>query len=225
MTKIITAALLLCSIIPQMAACQNSGDAISNINLQLQQGKTTITKILSSDSLMNLHSLTAFREVIKANAKAEKIKIVTEKEPGTRITVNGMVVNKKGEPQKNVLIYFYHTSDKGWYSDTGVHILMNSGDFNHARLFGYLKTNEQGEFTFETIRPSGYPKSDFAGHIHLQFWNKDMRTLHGPGELQFDEDPRMTPARRARSQADGYLISKNSGTAESMVYVYKIIVE
>jgi protocatechuate 3,4-dioxygenase beta subunit len=214
MTKnIITAAILFCSIIPQMAACQNSSDVISNIDQQLKEGKTTITKILSSDSLMYLHSLTPFREVIKANAKAEKI------------TVNGLVVNKNGEPQKNVLMYFYHTSDKGWYSDTGVHILMNSGDHNHARLFGYLKTNDKGEFSFETIRPNGYPKSDFAGHIHLQFWDQDMKPLHGPGEFQFDEDPRMTPTRRAASLADGYLISKNTGTAEKMVYAYRIIVE
>lgn len=225
MTKNIITAFLLCSTIPQMAACQNSGDAISNINLQLQQGKTTISNILSSDSLMNLHSLTPFREVIKANAKAEKIKIVTNKEPGTRITVNGLVVNKKGEPQKNVLIYFYHTSDKGWYSDTGVHILMNSGDMNHARLFGYLKTNDKGEFSFETIKPSGYPKSDLAAHIHIQFWNENQRTLVGNGELQFDDDPRMTPARRARSLAEGYLISKNTGTAENALYVYRVIVE
>jgi protocatechuate 3,4-dioxygenase beta subunit len=224
MIKIITAAFLLCSILPQMASCQNSIDAISNIDQQLKEGKTTITKILSSDSLMYLHSLTPFREVIKANAKAEKIKIVTDKEPGTRITVTGLVVNKKGEPQKNVLMYFYHTDDRGWYSDTGVHVLTNSGDFKHARLFGYLKTNDKGEFSFETIRPNGYPGSDFAGHIHLQFWNGNMKSLHGPGEFQFDEDPRMTPERKARSLADGFLVTKNTGTAENMVYVFKVVV-
>jgi protocatechuate 3,4-dioxygenase beta subunit len=226
MTKnFITAAILLCSISPQMANCQNTGDIINNINLQLKQGKTTISKVLSSDSLMYLHSLTPFREIIKANARPEKIKIVADKEPGMKITVTGSVVNKSGEPQKNVLIYFYQTSNKGWYSDTGVHILMNSGDINHARLFGYLKTNEQGEFSFETIRPNGYPKSDFAGHIHIHFWSEDMRTLHGAGELQFDDDPRMTPERRRRSLSDGYLISKNTGTEQKPVYEFKIIVD
>jgi protocatechuate 3,4-dioxygenase beta subunit len=174
---------------------------------------------------MYLHSLTPFRDVIKANTKAEKIRVVTDKEPGTRITVTGLIVNKNGEPQKNVLMYFYHTDDRGWYADTGVHVLTNSGDFKHARLFGYLKTNDKGEFSFETIRPNGYPGSDFAGHIHLQFWNENMKTLHGPGEFQFDEDPRMTPNRRAASLADGYLISKNTGTAEKMVYVYRVVVE
>jgi len=225
MTKIITAAFLLCSIIPQLASCQSSGDVITNINQQLKEGKTTITKVLSSDSLMHLHSLTPFREMIKANAKAERIKIVTDKEPGLRTIITGVVVNKNGEPQKNVLMYFYQTDDRGWYADTGVHVLTNSGDFKHARLFGYLKTDAKGEFSFETIRPSGYPGSDFAGHIHLQFWNENRRTLHGPGEFQFEEDPRMTAARKIESLANGFLISKNKGTAEKMVYVYKVIVE
>lgn len=224
-TNIITAAMLFCCLAPQLASCQDSPDIIKNIDQQLKEGKTTISKILSTDSLMYLHSLTSFREIIKANAKAENIKIVTNKEPGTRITVKGFMVNKKDERQKNVLIYFYHTDDRGWYSDTGVHVLTNSGDFNHARLFGYLKTNDKGGFSFETIRPNGYPGSDFAGHIHLQFWDASMRTLHGPGEFQFDEDPRMTPVRKARSQAGGYLVSKNTGTAENLVYEYKVIVE
>jgi protocatechuate 3,4-dioxygenase beta subunit len=222
--NIATFIILLFSISPKIATCQNTGSIINSINQQLKQGKTTITKILTTDSLMYLHSLTPFREVIKANAKAEKIKIVNDKEPGLNITVNGLVVNKNGDLQKNVLIYFYQTSDRGWYSDTGVHILMNSGDINHARLFGYLKTNEQGNFSFETIRPNGYPKSDLAAHIHIHFWNEDLKTLHSPGELQFDEDPRMTPARRARSIADGYLISKNTGTPVKPVYAYTIIV-
>ena len=216
--------ILLYSVSPKIATCQSTLNKINNINLQLQQGKTSITKVLSSDSLMYLHSLTPFREAIKANAKAGKISIVTGTEPGTRITVTGLIVNKNGEPQKNVLVYFYHTSDKGWYADTGVHVLLNSGDMNHARLFGYLKTNEEGEFAFETIKPNGYPKSDLAAHIHIHFWNEDQKTLHGPAELQFDDDPRMTPARRARSMAKGFLISKNTGSAKKPVYAYTIIV-
>lgn len=226
MKKNITAVvILLCSTSPQMAAGQNSSNIINSINLQLKEGKTSITKILSSDSLMYLHSLTPFREVIKANATAGKISIVTGKEPGTRITVKGLVVNKKGEPQKNLLIYAYQTSDKGWYADTGAHILINSGDIKHARLFGYLKTGEQGEFSFETIKPKGYPNSDLAAHIHIHFWAEDLRTLHGPGELMFDDDPRMTPERRRRSMSDGYLISKNTGTEKKPVYEFKIIVD
>ncbi len=216
---------LFAGLLPVPGICQDIESVIKNIDLQLKSGKTSITKILSNDSLMYLHSLTPFREVIKANAKAEKIAIVTGKEPGTRVTIKGSAVNKNGVPQKNLSVYFYQTSDKGWYSDTGAHILMNSGDINHARLFGYLKTGPQGEFSFETVKPKGYPRSDLAAHIHIHFWTEDGRPVHGPGELQFEDDPRMTADRRKRSLGEGFLISKNSGTAQRPVYEYKIIVE
>lgn len=52
-----------------------------------------------------------------------------------------------------------------------------------------------------------------------------MKTLHGPGEFQFDEDPRMTPERKVESLANGYLVSKNTGTTEKAVYMYRVIVE
>lgn len=226
MKKNIPAAVILfCSLVPLTGSCQNRAAIINRIDLQLKTAQTSITKVLSSDSFMYLHSLTPFREVIKANAKAGNISMVTPNEAGTRITVKGVVTDKNGTPGKGLLIYVYQTSDKGWYSDTGAHILINSGDFNHARLFAYLKTNDKGEFSFETIRPRGYPRSDFAAHIHIHFWSAGMQPVRATGELQFDDDPRMTPERRKQSLSDGYLISKNSGTEQKPVYEYRIITE
>ena len=224
MLKTIPVLILLFNVIAITANCQDATAVINNIDTELKEGKTTITKILTDESLMQLHSLTLFREVIKANAKAEKISIVTAGEPGTKVLIKGIVVDKTGAAVKNIKIYVYQTSDKGWYSDTGAHILMNMGDINHARLFGYLKTDDKGGFSFETIKPKGYPRSELAAHIHIHFWSPDSRTLHGPGELQFDDDPRMTPERRKQSIADGYLISKNTGTAQRPVYEYRIVV-
>lgn len=122
----------------------------------------------------------------------------------------------------DALVYFYHTSDKGWYSDTAPHILMNEGDMGHARLFGYLKTDSKGQFEFETIRPKGYPNSDLPAHIHLMVWKDDQVVAGLPNELQFDDDPRLTPDRRSRSLREGNLIKKNSGTADKPVYLYDI---
>lgn len=223
--KTLTPVILSCCMASCIAVSQDTRTVINDIDKQLKRGLTTISKVLSSDSLMYLHSLTPFREVIRANAKAGKLSLVTDNEPGIRITVKGLIVDKKGMPQKDITVYVYHTSDKGWYSDTGVHILMNSGDVNHARLFGYLKTDEVGKFEFTSIKAKGYPKSDLAAHIHIHFWSANASFLHGPGELQFDDDPRMTPERRQRSLADGYLIVKNSGTEKKPVYEYRIVVE
>lgn len=209
------------------SACigQSYSDMINRLDRQLKRGETTISKVLANDSLMYLHSLSSFREVIRDNAKAEKITIASSHEAGTRITVKGHVVNKKGAAQKNILLYFYQTSDYGWYADTAAHILEKEGDMKHARLFGYLKTGDKGEFSFETIRPNGYPKSSITGHIHIQCMVSDSKSLSGPTELHFADDRRMSKLRQKEILEEGNLIAKNIGTAQKPVYEYKIVVE
>jgi protocatechuate 3,4-dioxygenase beta subunit len=101
-------------------------------------------------------------------------------------------------------------------------VLQNEGDMRHARLFGYLKTDSDGKFEFETIQPRGYPNSDLPAHIHITVW-KNASLLNGvSGELLFDDDPRLTPERRQRSLSEGFLIEKNKGTLQVPVYFYAI---
>ena len=100
----------------------------------------------------------------------------------------------------------------------------NEGDNGHARLFAYLKTNDQGEFEVSTILPKGYPDSDLPAHIHLQMWKDGINIPGVPGELLFDEDERLTPERKQRALRDGYLVEKNKGTTTNPVYNYSIIV-
>lgn len=204
---------------------QSYSDIINRLDHQLKHGETTITKVLANDSLMYLHSLPSFREVIRDNAKAEKVTIVSSHEAGTRITVKGEIVDKKGAPQKNSLLYFYQTSDFGWYADTAVHILEKDGDMKHARLFGYLRTDNKGEFSFETIKPNGYPKSSITGHIHIQGWNADDKALSIPTELHFEDDRRMSKLRKKEILEEGNLIAKNTGTQQKPVYVFKIVIK
>ncbi len=196
---------------------------ISRLDEELYNKRKKISDVLTDSTLMYLHSLTSFREIIKRNATAEAIAIVAEKEPGLRIIVNGTVINSSGKPLVSVLVYFYQTSDKGWYSDTAVHIKKYEGDHRHSRLFGYVKTDSLGKFRIKTIRPNGYPKSSFAGHIHIQMWQEDGTFLLGiPGELQFDDDIRMTDERRHQSLSEGFLIAKNEGIKEMPIYNYLI---
>lgn len=216
--------LLLLLFISAEGISQSYSDIINRLDRQLKHGETSISKVLANDSLMYLHSLKSFREVIRDNAKAEKITIASSYEPGTRITVKGHVVDKKGEAQKNILLYFYQTSDNGWYADTAAHIIEKEGDMKHARLFGYLKTGDKGEFSFETIRPNGYPKSSITGHIHIQCWSSDTKTLTAPAELHFEDDRRMNKLRKKQILEDGNLVANNSGTSQKPVYDYRIVV-
>lgn len=201
---------------------QDETKMIQQLDADLANGKTTISKVLSDKNYMALHPITEFREVIKKHAKAEKVKMITDDEPGTRITVKAVVKTKSGELLKNAVVYLYQTSDKGWYASDRPHVGGNEGDHRHARLFTYVKTNDKGEFEIYTILPKGYPDSDLPAHIHVQMW-KDGNNIPGvPGELLFDEDERLTPSRKQRALQEGFLIEKNTGTSDHPVYNYKI---
>ena len=203
---------------------QQNNSLLTKIETELAGGQTTISDVLSATKYMSLHPETPFREMIKKYAKPGKIKIITDSEPGRKITVKGMITTAAGKPLSDALVYVYQTSDKGWYAADIPHVTGNEGDMNHARLFGYLKTDSRGEFEYTTIQPKGYPNSDLPAHIHITVW-KDGLVIHGiPGELLFDDDERLTPERRKQAVSNGFLIEKNTGTSQNPVYYYKIIV-
>lgn len=208
-------------LITGIAAAQPAGELIRRIDERLSKVETTVTKVITDSSYMHLHSLTAFREVIKKHALPEKIKINPDNEPGTAITIKGIVTDRQGNAQTNKLVYVYQTSAMGWYSDTGVHIRQNEGDRRHARLFGYFKTDGFGKFEFKTIKPAGYPNSGLPAHIHIEV--TVTRTSSIITELQFDDDPRLTGTIRERSLKEHFLVEKNKGTPEAPVYSYTLI--
>lgn len=169
---------------------------------------------------MKLHSLPVFREIIKQNSKAEKINIAAPNEPGKRITVKAIINNYEGKPLANRTIYFYQTSSAGWYSDTAPHILKNEGDRLHARLFGYVKTDDKGFFEFETIQPHGYPNSNLPAHIHIEIPILNHAFIT---EFLFDDDERLIGEIRENSIRQNFLIAKNEGMAEKPVYNFRVV--
>ena len=220
--KIVSLALLNLSFIH----CRSQDAALlEGIDKKLKANEWTVSQVLCTDSLMRLHSQKKFREVIRANAVAGKFCMTSNSEPGTKVTIKGSVTTRRGDPIADGLVYVYQTSAKGCYSDTGAHILINSGDMNHARLFAYFRTDKHGNFIYETIKPMGYPGSDLPAHIHIHIWDRNGKTLRAPGELLFDDDDRLTEERRKISLREGFLIVSNSGTVGAPVYEYKIIVD
>lgn len=218
----------LMSICWSSLCCQTTDQrqTLKSLNEKLGKGELSLSDVLTERKWMPLHSMTAFREIIKQHAKAEKLRIAATDEPGLKTTVRCTALNTSGTPMANVLVYYYQTSDKGWYADTAAHVNMNEGDMRHARLFGYQKTDAAGQFEFETIRPRGYPRSDLPAHIHIHFWKENGEAIEGmPGELLFEEDDRLTPARKKEALRSGYLVSKNTGTEAHAVYEYRMVPE
>lgn len=173
---------------------------------ELLKQNTTTEKVLTDDQWMFLHATTAFRQLIKENTKTSKLTIITNREPGQKIKVNVSVKDNTGRPVTNAIVYVYHTDNRGYYAFDTTHVFGNEGDRRHARLFGYLKTDEYGNFFLQTIHPRGYPKSSLPSHIHCEIESvgHDMVIT----ELLFDEDPRLTNELRARSEQQGFMIAK-----------------
>lgn len=166
---------------------------------------TAISAVLCSPRFQSIHDRTSFRELVRDHAQEGRITMAADDEPGERMVVFGEVRESDGTPVKSALVYLYHTSAKGWYSDKAAHISGNAGDVKHARLFGYVRTNGEGRFEVRTIRPAGYPETDLPAHIHLHI-DAGERGKRG-GEIQFDDDPRLTQEWRARSQREGATIA------------------
>ncbi|HEX6179905.1 MAG TPA: hypothetical protein VFZ47_01595 [Chitinophagaceae bacterium] len=200
---------------------QDPSATIRQIDDQLSKGSVTIDAVLSNPAYMNLHKLTEFRAVIKKHAKNMSVTLVTAKEPGVQTTVKGKLLSANKTPVSNTLVYVYQTDHRGWYADDKPHVEQNEGDRGHARLFGYLKTNAQGEFELHTIRPASYPNSTLPQHIHFEAFSDNGKSLTIT-ELLFDDDPMLVGDLRERFLREGFVVSKNSGTKEKQLFNYTV---
>lgn len=78
-------------------------------------------------------------------------------EPGERMVVTGRALDR-GQPAAGVSIYAFHADAEGLYTRDG----RNSDE--NARLFATLRTDAEGRYRYETIRPGGY--DGLAAHVH-----------------------------------------------------------
>jgi len=178
---------------------------IAKADSALGSGKS-ITDILVDKEYLPAHEWPRFRKLIRESAGASRVSMVCPDEPGVPLIVTGTVFDQDGKALPGRVLYAYQTSAKGWYSDRAAHIAAHEGDRKHARLFGYLKTGDNGRFELSTIRPAGYPNSDLPAHIHLEVERGAAQPGAWVTELQFDDDPRLTPELRARSRKEGFII-------------------
>ena len=178
---------------------------LKEVETQLN-ASTSVSQILTDKKYLSIHSDSRFRELIEKFCSDKTLAITAPDEPGKKIRVICTVKNEAGKAVPGALVYLYQTDSKGWYAADAPHVQMNEGDMRHARLFGYVKTNDQGQFELHTVKPSGYPKSDLPAHIHVHV------TADGYGayvnEFLFDDDERLVGEIRTNSQRNKFIISK-----------------
>jgi protocatechuate 3,4-dioxygenase beta subunit len=119
-------------------------------------------------------------------------RIAPTSEPGTPLVVSGRLLNLQGAAAAGVIVFAYHTDKGGLYDrrENGPH---------SWRLRGWARTDADGRFTFETIRPGSYPNSNNPPHVHFTAFLPSGERYHA-GELQLS----MTPpaATRGAERAD-----------------------
>lgn len=188
------------------AAKENrSNDALDALEKAMTAGCCP-TRALTESDLMPLHAETRFRELIKKHARQSVISMVPADEPGQKLTVTGQLIRRAGVPVADALIYVYQTDHRGYYHpDKAFWGDGFGGDQNHARLFGYLKSDAEGRFEIRTIRPAGYPETDMPQHIHVEI--EAAGFARWQSEFLFDDDPRLTPEARAGARRAGFLIA------------------
>ena len=185
---------------------QDSHSLLNEVTTKLQNKSASVSAILSDKKYLTIHPLTDFRELIKTNSNTEVLKITTTDEPGKKIRVLGMVKDKSGNPVAGAFVYLYQTDYRGWYAADAPHVLSNEGDMRHARLFGYVNTDANGKFELNTVKPSGYPRSDLPAHLHVHVEKAGYKPHIT--EFLFDDDERLVGKIREQSVQNQFLIAK-----------------
>jgi protocatechuate 3,4-dioxygenase beta subunit len=114
--------------------------------------------------------------ISQVKEKNRKITIASEKEPGEKMIVTGIVYDEDGiTPVGGIAVYIYHTNAEGIYG---------KGD---DLLKGTMITNSDGRYEYSTIKPGSYPGSRNPAHVHYKITGKGYPEQWF--ELRFEGDP------------------------------------
>ena len=115
--------------------------------------------------------------------------LVGQKEPGARITVTGSVIDgRTRKPMAGISVRAFQADATGRYAPDG-------GDNRRPRLCATAKTDANGRYSFQTIKPGSYPDSRNPAHIHFEIWGSGVEKQHA--ELRFEGDPYLEPGQKA----------------------------
>jgi protocatechuate 3,4-dioxygenase beta subunit len=120
-------------------------------------------------------------------------------EPGEQLIISGTIYKKDGKtPAPNVILYVYHTDNKGLYSPAPKQTQAK----RHGHLRGWIKTDANGRYEFKTIRPASYPNSRNPQHIHPIIKEPGV-TLYWIDEFLFEDDPVLTESEKSNQEKRG----------------------
>ena len=146
--------------------------------------------------------------------------LYTPDEPGTKIIIKGHIINTEGKSVANASLHIFQTDSHGYYTPLdSIEKKMGEPD---ARLFCFLRTDENGNFEIHTIRPASYPMQydgrTIPQHIHN---NITARGYTGKNlQMVFEDDPAMNSYWRLWAANNNFPVLKlNNDVPEKMATV------
>jgi len=113
-------------------------------------------------------------------------RIAPEAEPGTPMTIQGTVRDRNGDPEPGIIVYASHTDDDGVYP--AIDSLAGSWAGRHGQLRAWARTDTEGRYRFETIRPGIYPSRNEPAHVHMHIIEPGRCTYYLTS-IHFTDDP------------------------------------
>ena len=126
-------------------------------------------------------------------APGSRARIAPVDAKGEPMTIEGTVRTRDGVAAAGIVVYAYQTDANGSYP---------RGNTRHGLLRGWVRTDAQGRYRFDTVRPGAYPMRSDPQHVHLHVVEPGRGTYY-IDDLVFDDDPRLTAAQRERQSGRG----------------------
>jgi len=106
-------------------------------------------------------------------------RIGPEGEQGEPMRLTGRTLDGAGRPVAGVIVHAYQTDRNGIYFKRGE---------NRIKLRGWAKSDAQGRYAFDTIRPGSYPNRSDVAHIHMHVLEVGRCTYY-IDNVVFSDDP------------------------------------
>lgn len=191
------------------ADASDTDGALAALLVALDADSTTYQRALLDPAFADgLRDEEAFRDAMHAAAVQHgihRLRLVPESEPGEWITVEGQVNGPDGAPVAGATVRLFATDAAGLYHPT------LPGE-ERPRIFGTLVSDEEGRFTFETVRPGPYPGTRNPRHVHVGVRSADgaMR-LAAPGYAVFSDDPLLFEPQNEEPREEALRIAMEEG--------------
>ena len=112
-------------------------------------------------------------------------RVIPPGEPGQPLHVSGVIVDSGGKPITGASLYVYQTDHEGYYG------VKPASDSRNPRLKVFLRSDAQGAWSFDTVKPGAYPGGQVPAHIHFEVSARGLAAK--VFEIVFEGEPFVTP--------------------------------